>query len=164
MKEFILNKNSWHYKLSRFGLDNWYPDHSDLCSYIRRIGFVIALLVAFTSVAIIAIFLEGKVIAEGSFDFPGKFETWTLTQIFLAFLIGFVLDSIVFGTIFLCLEFQREIGEFLCNYPLRPLILTVGKIVELVERDPDEDNPGFIILAYRSFKDKTCVKIKFKKE
>lgn len=54
MKPFVINRNSWHYKLNRnFMQDShmyyWEPDHNDFCSYWRATIFRLSVVAFFTS-------------------------------------------------------------------------------------------------------------------
>lgn len=132
MKKYVLKKDSLHFKIASF--DNRFAEHcNDICDYIRTFSIGLAKIMI---LAILAIFFSGY------------------------FLYGI-------GNI---------IGVLLYGYELHPAamvppgvvlaLVIVGSIAKLKEYLDNRDRapevhkePGFVKLAYRKFKDKTCARI-----
>ena len=137
MKEFTLKRDSWHYKLVTFGdkeSETKLKYEVDMCEYVWMVIRSFALWAFF---AIVAVLLAFGVIHSlydlVQYIFFGKEFIEKGTVIFLTFVVGFL----VFASIIVFLAWR-----------------------ETLRSDPDY-KPGFAILAYRKFKDKTCSRINF---
>lgn len=132
MKQYVLKKDSLHFKIASF--DNRFAEHcNDICDYIRTFSIGLA------KIMILLVLVTG--------------------------FIGYFLYGI--GNI---------IGVLLYGYELHPAamvppgvvlaLVIVGSIAKLKEYLDNRDRapevhkePGFVKLAYRKFKDKTCARI-----
>lgn len=135
MKTLKFSKNSWHYKLARFGDEFSERNLSDICSYTRAFLWGTFLFLLFVAFMLGIIFIHGEaigyvaaMIAQGTFIEPD-----TLAGICL----------MLYGAFFI-----------LC------LITYTTKTV--CEHKFKEDN--FVVNAYHSFKDKYCVRVEVKDE
>jgi hypothetical protein len=137
MKEFTLKRDSWHYKLVTFGdreSETKLKYEVDMCEYVWMVIRSFALWAFF---AVVAVSLAFGVI-QSLYDlvqyiFFGKEFIEKGTVVFLVFMVGFA----VFAGIIVFLAWR-----------------------ETVVNDLDY-KPGFVTLAYRKFKDKTCSRINF---
>lgn len=134
MKPFELSSNSWHYKIANFGEQRTGWEEDDICHYIR------------------------------SFIFGGF---WALVVLFFALGAG---SAYLFSI-------GNVLGWMFLGYLLEPFsVLVLGATLMIVggvaiavwwierQHNKKEEEPGVVGLAYRRFKDKTCVRIKFKDE
>lgn len=135
MKTLKFSKNSWHYKLARFGDEFSERNLSDICSYTRAFLWGTFLFLLFVTFMLGIIFIHGEaigyvaaMIAQGTFIEPD-----TLAGICL----------ILYGALFTIWFFTRAF-----------IIVTEHKF--------KEDN--FVVNAYHSFKDKYCVRVEVKDE
>lgn len=131
MKEFVLKKNSWHYKIANFMHGNADCCY-DICSYTRRF-FIGLFFMVFVTTALILI---GGVVLFGIGN--------------------------IFGWLFLGYQFN-PISSIVPGLALGVvLIVAIEKIKNLYQNKIiSKKEPGFVGLAYRKFKDKTCTRIKF---
>lgn len=145
MKSTTLNVNSWHYKLaSWFGYDPDFKDH-DICAYLRRVmlGMVIVPIAAAAAIILtiaVSIILVHMVLGPWFFFMYGipfnEFAT-----------VGWVI-LLAAGTLFGFFFGMDRFKRYLHN-----------KRNEA--RNSPEQEPGFLKLAYRSYKDKFCMKLQF---
>lgn len=130
-----LKQNSWHFWLANFGEKRESAYGSDICSYMRSvmIGTFWFLFVATIGLAVASWVLAsfGNLIGWLLFDY--QLEKYA---------VGFF---IFFGTAF------SAIAAF--------LVIVFGK--ETIENKLQQAKPGFVRLAYRSWKDKFCAKVEF---
>jgi hypothetical protein len=134
MKTLKLNKNSWHYKFASF-YDKDVKYGTDICSYTRTLFFGFLLYSFLFSVAG---FIAGCLLYT--------IGSW------IAYLFGYPLNDIV--------------PAFTIVYGLAFIMIGVCVYLSQLEqrswvRDEKPKEPGFIKLAYRSWKEKFCVKIDF---
>ena len=137
-----LSSNSWHLWLANFGVPNKWDiievgDRLDICSYIRRVAWGLLKVVLLT-IALIGI-LYG-----------------------VLFSIGNLIGWLFFGYIL-----AEPVGVFWGVVLMMALIVLVGVSVKATSdkvkdvlyknsRERRNKQPGFLVLAYRKFKDKTC--------
>lgn len=135
MKTFELNRNSWHYKAASFWHDGLWNE-TNICAYARYVLFG-SLLIAFLSCVVLGL--------GGSIGYGLASAAWAL----------------ITG------------GEFteLAKASLVVLTIVVALILgslgykfayDKASHISEQENPGFAVLLYRKFKDKTCAKIVFK--
>lgn len=153
MKEFTLNAESWHFRLANYGhrrINDYHVKYgTDFCTYMRAVvrGAVKALLVYTFSAVLVSWVVYGLYDVAQLLMNP-EHEIFPTTV-----LIG----AILFSTfVLLC---GGLIGEGF-KYLRRELM------VGYYSRDKSgswwkENQPGFITLAYRRLKNKTCFRIKF---
>lgn len=153
MKPLQFNKNSWHYKLVSTVKDE-YSISDNFCEYFWDVIGSLVLWLSITFISITGLYMGicspliylAVALQYGWFELP-KDTTF-----------GLAMDSVflLLGLLF-----------YVCD------IWIPRKIEEKRKRDYDkmlaeqqEDyvpkQPGFIITAWRTFKDKTCFKIEFK--
>lgn len=136
MKEYSLSKNSWHYKLANFGMGyNQYriDTETDICSYIRAV-LVGTFVFAFLTCVFAGL---GGWVAFSVYSIVGYF-IWGMAISPFAWTLLFVVGGLFGGA-----------------------AAVTGGVV--IREKLDEQEPGFIRLAYQKFKNKTCVKIKLER-
>jgi hypothetical protein len=143
-----LNRKSWHFWLaSKFG-DYCYsePEYQNVCTYTRCFlkGLIVFIISTILTVFMGAIFLGLPLFALGwligyMFGFFSLFDPKSrlADTVFSGFLLS--LMWIVFGIIFGIVKFWKN-----------------GKKFAAVKQ------PSFLKVAYRSWKDKYCIKVEFK--
>lgn len=139
MKSFVLDCNSWHFRLANFGNRRiWSDEETDICEYTRAVMSGTFLLFGAALGTMLGILWVGASFYNiyTFFAEDAKIEAWTL--ILLMFSGGILLAS----GIILFREWWKS----------RPV------------KDGPEKEPGFIKLAYRKVKDKTCARIEFKND
>lgn len=136
MMTFNLKHDSWHFWLANFGERRVYASHgTDICSYVRSvlIGTFWFLFVATIGVGLAVVALASFINGIGWLLFGYELEEYAR---------GFF---IFFGSL---------IGM---------AVLLLGSVFtkETIENKLQEAKPGFVRLAYRSWKDKFCAKVEF---
>lgn len=131
MKAYTLKKNSWHYWLAKKG--GLWGNETDICDYIRKVLKGI-LVVFFVSLAIPVILF---IIGSGAWN------------IFAYLFLGVKLNLFARVTI-------TVLGAIVSFFMLVGFGVMYSKI-----HDKISDNPGFVTLSYRKFKDKTCALVRF---
>lgn len=133
MKEYMLYKNSWHYKLANFGsgFQKRVTDETDICTYMRSIMIgslaMTFMIIGFSAMGAALAYAVYSLVALIFFGIP-------LTAL------GTGLVTVLLGTI-------GGVG----------VTWTALKAAEKIK----ETEPGFARLVYNRIKNKTCVKIKF---
>jgi apolipoprotein N-acyltransferase len=131
MKTFKLSKNSWHYWLASFGDDLRMYSVHDICSYVR------AMLV-------------------------GSFQLLFVTAVISA-IAGIALFSI--GNLFSWLFLGYQLSQLtLMFFALIAGLIGAGLIIAFIEASKNRvetTEPGFVRLAYRRVKEKTCSLVEF---
>jgi hypothetical protein len=144
MKTLKFNAKSWHYWLAT-KIGDFDADDGDFCAYVRSVIFGFFMLGLFGSCAFFLLYALGREVyaAYTCWFTPvcayGNFER--------AFTIAVVVLAAIAGIVALCIwnenrkmKIRAEINKGL--------------------RQPSE--PGFISMAYKSIKEKTCFKVEFK--
>ena len=139
MKAFVLDSDSWHFKLANYGTRRiWSDEPTDICEYTRA---VFSGATTFVALGLFCIFIATWVGASlyNIFElvFLGSEQVYPWTGIFIGLVIALIL-GVSYGAFKAWREEQRM------NEP--------------------EPEPGFVKLTYRKFKDKTCARIEFKQE
>jgi hypothetical protein len=154
MKKLTYSKNSWHYRLARqigyspdWGYDdegNSNKDFGDICSYWRHVvGAVLVIAIIFAIIYVVAT-LSVHLIMGIVFSLLYGMWLGTLVAEATLFFIGAGITLLV---IFEGIpRVYSSYKEYRYDHPKQP--------------KPD----GFIKEAYRSFKNKTCVQVKFTDE
>lgn len=143
MKSFTLNTNSWHFKLAEIaGVSK--RRHDDFCSYFRKVAmgaFLFTLMIALSvaETACVADFFAWIVAGVQS----GFVEPRPGTVIFFCELA----IAAVLGLIYLFATWDEKRNERKWQQRCDPTFVA--------------PEPGFVKLAYRKFKDKTCFQINF---
>lgn len=137
--EFTLKKDSWHYWIANYGEKRVRPEWdegNDICSYTRAfLKGLMWLVVSVGFVAAFTVWVCASLWNLGEFFFYGaKLEIWT--NFFLAMLT-------IFGLLMASLAIKIKYEQYRDS---RPVV---------------EKPPGFVKLAYRKFKDKTCFRLNF---
>jgi hypothetical protein len=145
MLTFDLKKDSWHMWLANFGnvrIGSYMKETgTDICTYTRAVLIGTAML-AFVSLAVFG------------------FSVWIMLGLYGIF-------EYFFAGVELPIESATLIGVVLSLTILVSWITTTVKIKEYIQNKRDKaygkppTSPGFLTLAYRKFKDKTCFKINF---
>lgn len=138
MKEYTFKENSWHMRVANFGVRRIYPRYgTDICEYIQA-------------------FIAGAFVALMSFVFVCLMIMWTGAAVYD------IVQSILHGG-------KLTYPAFMFVFLVGGLAVTLGLIAGIIylrdryQNMPKSElaEPGFVKLAYRKFKHKTCVKIKF---
>jgi hypothetical protein len=144
MKTLKFNSKSWHYWLAT-KIGDFYPEGGDFCSYIRHVilGALVSLfLVAAATFMLYA--LGREVYAAYTCWFTsvctfGKFESAVATMACIAAALSAFIGLAVWYSNYR-MRVRREIRNGLRSEP----------------------QPGFVKVAYKSVKGKTCFKVEFK--
>ena len=131
MKTFKLSKNSWHYWLASFGDDLRMYSVYDICSYIRAMLVGLFQLLFVTAV----ICLIGGAIL------------YSIGNAFSWLFLGYKLSEL---TIAISALFAGLIGA-----------AVIISAIEASKNTVKKTEPGFVRLAYRRFKEKTCSLVEF---
>jgi hypothetical protein len=137
MKELVFRKDSWHYRIASFGgFDRM--SNQDICTYTRRFLFGICL-----GALVFAIFLFlSKTIIDVvlGLAFSLIYSAWIMTSLGTAGVIIIVTIGILF-LMGLGINYLRDLKD--------------------AARNKNSDKPdGFVKHAYKSWKDKYCLKVK----
>lgn len=148
MKALEFKQKSWHFWLANFGRTRIYRERyddediqTDICSYTNA---VFKGLIAFIIVACLA--LAGA--------------TWLVSSVLNIvgyFVLGYGLYETTKGFIFLVGILSVALAALLTG-------AGIGRGIERLRDRVDNTEPGFVRTAYRSWKDKYCLKITFKAE
>jgi hypothetical protein len=141
MKSYTLNSKSWHFWLaSEWGGRIYVEDGIDICSYIRRVisGFFKMIGAGIMAALFIGLILAG----EGSFLYAAY--------------------QLLFGDVSLITE---SVGTLAAIAAALNVLLLIGSVKAWIEGNDvslSVPTPGFISLAAKKFKSKTCFMINFK--
>lgn len=140
MRNFELNKNSWHYKAAQFGTVFGVPDETNFCKYFWMVlkgvllhSIIFVFMFGFGSAILFSI---GNVIMHFLYG-------WEMTQMAEGVLVGLLIGGSFLGF----LVAKKQI-EKMANAAVASQSMT--------------EKPGFLYMTYLKFKDKTCFKINFK--
>lgn len=146
MKTFKVDRKSWHYHIIKtYGTTPWELEQIDnLCLYIQRlcVGFMLLALISMVGGAAAWMVLD--------------FTIWTLVSIqvgellpmgpaALAFTISIIACTVIFGVAAICIWYGRRPSKPHGHYD------DTGKWVP--------PQPSLVEAWYRSFKEKTCIRI-----
>ena len=138
MKTYTLKKDSWHYWLASFGDELRMYSVYDICSYIR------AMLV-------------------GSFQLLFVTVVVLFVTVVVCLIGGAILYSI--GNLFSWLFLGYQLSQLtLMFFALLAGLIGAGIIIAFIEASKNRvktTEPGFVRLAYRRFKEKTCSLVEF---
>ena len=155
MQAHTLSSNSWHFWLANWGSIRVRQDEQvDICSYIRK---VIAGTFNMIGVGIVSsILIGGFLLCMGSMAYWVysciSQLTWITPQ--PQDLLGMAV-VIAVGIAFAKERFEQYMDE-------RALRKSIEKMDDVMFHK--EREPGFMSLAYRKFKSKTCFKLQFKQD
>lgn len=143
MKTLKLKKGSWHYRLAGITANLEIFNEPDICSYTRSVlaGILVILLLGML-IAFAGFFLSHMILGA---IFASIYGVWILTDIAV---IGYIAASLL-ATVFAIeqiIKFSERRSRRRRNMP--------------VETKPD----GFVKHAYKSWKNRFCVKVTFKEE
>ena len=144
MMEFELNAKSWHFWLANFAHKRVSVYGSDICSYIRAVLMGLFWLTIYGTAAIFFVYGTGVTLYDGYYFFAEGIKVSLFAEVMI------MLWTVILGLMFTLL-FTFCMVEH--------AIPAVQRACSSVSKT---DNPSFIRLAYRKFKDKTCFQIKFK--
>lgn len=136
MKTLTFNTKSLHYRVAKFGLGSYNDPSEDICSYVTEVALgTLKLSLAFMSGAVLAT-MSAKLIVE-------------------------VVLSVAFSIYYSTYLSTTESFIGLCIISICLIGLVVTRI-SAIHRNRSQNKPdSFIRSAYRSVKNKYCVKIKF---
>ena len=140
MQSYTLNKNSWHFYLASDWGQHIYLDESmDICTYIRR---VIIGAIKLTMASVIMSVVVGLLVAME-----------------LAFL--YCACQFLFGD--LSSVTNQHIQGLACVGTVANAFLALACLINWYkEKDIKVPTPGFVTLATKKFKSKTCFMVEFK--
>jgi len=142
MEAHKLSSTSWHLFLANFGLANQWDkleagDRTDICSYIRRVllGLFKLSLLVFGGIGIVSF-------------------------------VGYTIGNLI-GWLFLGYTLSEATGVFWTIIVIMTLIVTICVLLQKTKEkisdiryknrhERKKQAPGFLVLAYRKFKSKTC--------
>lgn len=135
MKEFTLKKDSWHYKLATYADSDAKMQLKygvDLCEYVRMV--------------------------------MKSFFIWGFMFVFASLFVFATLYS--WYDLVMVLFFGKEMFDnaSVSMLSLQAALIFFGAFIAwrvYLRTCEDADNPSFVTLAYRKFKDKTCSLVKF---
>lgn len=131
MKTFKLSKDSWHYWLASFGDDLRLYNVTDICAYIR--AMIVGLFQLIFVTAIICMLGGSALFSIGNL-FGWLFLGYKLYEI-----------TVIFTTIFIAVI----------------TVLIAAVVVAFTKERTGNTEPGFVRLAYRRVKEKTCSLVEF---
>ncbi len=146
MMSLNFSKDSWHYKVAKFGTLRTYGGETDMCHYVRSFiwGVVKGLVVGVIIGALASLVLA----CEGAFI--GSFIAAVMTGVwaFEGFAVGgVIINSIALGLV--------------------TIFGTAYKYEQYRDANPRKRKPpkpdGFVKNAYRGWKDKYCAKVKIER-
>lgn len=145
MKELVFNTDSWHYKFAKWGGYNQNLHGSDICAYTRRV------LLSFFFAALIFLGIVVAAFAVVDIVFGLIFSiiagAWIMGEVGSFTLVVVSIIMVLVG----CFCLSEYIKEKRCEARERRYNKNRNKVVE----------DSFLIHAYKSWKEKYCVKIKF---
>lgn len=163
MEAFELKRDSWHYRLGTV-FDGEVDHSTDICSYIRYVlrgallgGFATLVSIALAVAAATLLFSWGVVAyyvyqnwGTGAWYIPPEFRAFFEVGVIFGIVIAVV--GSMFGGIMWISNYRERAREkaWLERCRLRREGL----------EPPPPPPPSFLTLAYRRFKDKTCVRVK----
>jgi hypothetical protein len=134
MKPFVIDRNSWHYKLNRkfmneYGWsdyrmeDQWEPRHNDFCSYWRATIFrmIAVAFIAVVSIAFIAMI--------GFVSYTHPWETLRVVGILIGVIVGFI---------------------------------AIGFLFVLTDKSKEKLNKSLFVQKYKAHKSKICPMVEYK--
>lgn len=141
-KEFVVNRNSWHYKVNmftvssdnRYSFDYWLSRNATFCSYFWRTTWSILWVAVILSIFLAAFGLVSWVI----FTNP------------------VAIGKAILGAL------AVFVGSILLFLLIAAITSTPGWIKNYVGRKTYGKEPGFFGMKYHSFKNKYCPKLVFK--
>ena len=135
-----LNSKSWHFWLANFGnTGRYYPEDTiDICSYIRSVVRGILLLLAVIVLGIIG--LIATLYSLGNWFSVIFLDGYLISQVTV--LVTSLYSIIGFAT-YKAKQYDRRLAEGYFS-------------------NKSKKEPGFLELAYRKFKKKTCFMVDFK--
>src|SRR5574343_884160 len=147
MKELILNKNSWHYKLCRFKHSlcfEYFEDINNLCDYIRELCISIFVLLLFFIIGSLILYLIG--VAPISLLFNINYTN--ITDMNDIIITSLILDFIIIGMFLFSFLTKKEVDNKIkqrFNF----------KIKSTYKKDI------YLIYAYKALNENINVKIEF---
>jgi hypothetical protein len=152
VKPYVISEKSWHYWIVNFGERRIRPSwgDTDICEYTRCfLQGLMVFLAAATAITAIATFVIASIINGIAWMFFGyMIEPWTQVFILTIVSLGF-LCCMYYMSLFL--KHRKQVKR--------------DRLHELMEKgEYTPPPPSFLTLAYRKFKDKTCVRLTFKEQ
>lgn len=140
MQSYTLNKNSWHFYLaSEWGRHIYLDESMDICTYIRR---VIIGAIKLTMASVIVSVVVGLIAAM------------ELAFLYCAF-------QLLFGD--LASVTNQHVQGLACVGTVANAALAIAYLVNWYkDKNIQVPTPGFVTLATKKFKSKTCFMVEFK--
>lgn len=150
MKPHFISENSWHFWVVNFGERRIRPSwgDTDICEYTRCfIRGLMCLIAAAVGIGLVIAFITASIINGIAWMFFGYImEPWTFA--FMLMVVGAGLATCLFHFAQFMIRRREAIRQ---------------KRHELMKKgEYTPPPPSFLTLAYRKFKDKTCVRLTFK--
>lgn len=133
MKEFEINRKSWHYKIAKFGGFNTYRD-SNICDYTKCCAYGVLNFIAQSVFVLCVIVLVSIMVV----DFTLGVWFWFKTGFFMMGEPGLIFLLVLASIVVFC---AAGVGYTLAQHQ-------------------SHSEPGFIRVAFSSFKGKYCHRIK----
>lgn len=150
MKEFTLNKKSWHYWLANFGttrMGSYERKYgTDICHYIRSVIKGLFLFTIAMAICSALALWVGNAIYEIALYLIKGAELGEPTKFFIVFGGATVITLTILLTVYGAVTGTQTL---------------MRKQRERRWEQGNPDEPGFLTLAYHKFKEKSCFKIKF---
>jgi uncharacterized membrane protein YidH (DUF202 family) len=141
ISDMVLDKKSWHYRLANtYGDYQDWGDGTDMCTYTKHVLRGLFLVIATTTVA--------GAVTGVMFD---TFVAWIAWMLFIGEWVDPTLETF---------------KGFLIIFGLVAMIMGIAGYVKAKEhlrrKYPTSQGAPFVVQAYRSWKDKYCVRVTFK--
>lgn len=136
MKTFELKRDSWHYKAASFA-SSWIQSETNICSYAWKVLIGCSLIALMSTIVIFLASVTGYGLASAA---------WAL---FTGGEFSELAKGVLFGLALLIVLFTVPLG----------VIATQEKFQKWKNDVAEQENPGFLFLLYKKFKDKTCARI-----
>lgn len=156
MKPLVFDKNSWHYKIANYKRDTWWDGaiedkYGDICSYSRLVLFKLSIIAFLCTAAFGAIFsvydaavyfVIGWIFGAGPYYYEA-YPIFVWAGIIILYLVGIIISALIILAL---------MGKL---FPI------IGGLILIPIEALSKSKPSFISEAYKAFKEKTCVRIKF---
>lgn len=163
MQAFELKRDSWHYRLGTV-FDGEIGYSTDICSYIRYVlrgallGGFAATVMAGVAALVVGILFSWGVVAYYVYQNWGT-GAWYVSPEFRTFFKVGVIFGIVFAAAGSVFGGIAWVGNYREKARTKAWLECCRLCREGLEPPPPPP-PSFLALAYRRFKDKTCVRVK----
>lgn len=151
MTPYIIDRNSWHYKLARFTNSDYDVQYcEDICSYRSKVFWSLFWSIVVSLIIFVFVYCVVK--------------TWAVLVVMMVS-VGFHLAWETFGQLVGGQGEATIIVGMLCTAVPTALAILLGTVAFIQHFSDSHDVtpvPGFVKTTYSSWKDKYCVPIEFK--